>query len=486
MSTLEPTQCHIDLIPVEILTEIFLHVCDAHTPSHQPKSLQEPIPLYIRPIDLSHVSRCWRDVALACARLWTCIVIADRHEHDLERFDVFVERSKQSPLHMFISWTPTEDDRLDLDAVDWMRFSQIRDVFVHETLEKLISSSHRWASFFLYVETAGVMSCVLKRLSIVEAPLLRDVTVCQTFYRGVDAWSNEEAMLANDERWVECFPFPACDLRTSYLDQTVPNSLDRTPYYPNLQSLTLDHVIGPSIPNFMRFLATFPLLEALTLQSFQSETIYGGFTPPPNGPLVELPLLRYFCISALHPQDGEALFSHLRIPNVKIMDLDCAKRDNLQWDTAISLLSAVYPDSSTSALDSVQVLRIGQLECDSSLLPSFFQRLANLRVLVIDCSSTGWDKFLVHVQTTPHLPLLTTLVCPGISYEQLYYLVVERTMSSFPIQHVFVTMDTRISRHAVVSNLRTVEVLEELPSSEDGQIDASLGDLVTAYLRVGE
>lgn len=486
MSALESTQCHIDLIPVEILTEIFLHVCDAHTPSHQPKSLQEPIPLYIRPIDLSHVNRRWRDVALACPRLWTCIVIADRHQHDLERFHVFVERSKQLPLHMFISWTPTEDDRLDLEAVHWRRFSQIRDVFVHETLERIVSSSHRWASFFLYVETAGVMSCVLKRLSIVEAPLLRDVTVCQTFYRGVDAWLNEEAMAANDERWVECFPFPACDLRTLYLDQTVPNSLDRTPYYPNLQSLTLDHVTGPSIPNFMRLLATFPLLEALTLQTFQSETVYGHLSSPPSGPLVELPLLHYFCISGLHPDDGEALFSHLRIPNVKVMDLDCEQQHGCWWDTAVSLLSAAYSESSTSALDSVQVLRIGHLHCDSSLFPSFFHRLSNLRVLVVDCSNRRWRDFLVHVQTTPHLPLLTTLVCSGIPDGQLHDLVVERTMSEVPIQRVFVTKDTRFSSSAVDSNLRTVEVLRELPSSEEGQIDASLDDLLAMYLRVEE
>ncbi|EIM79934.1 uncharacterized protein STEHIDRAFT_126246 [Stereum hirsutum FP-91666 SS1] len=168
------------------------------------------------------------------------------------------------------------------------------------------------------------------------------------------------------------------------------------------------------------------------------------------------------------------------------MDLDCEERHDGPWDTAVSLLSASYPDSSTSALDSVQVLRIGHLLCDSSLLPSFFHRLSNLRVLVVDFSSDGWEEFLVHVQTTPHLPLLTTLVCPGISYRQLNYLVVERTASRVPIQRVFVTKDTRFSSSVVGSTSRTVEVLEELPSSEEGQIDASLGDLLEAYLRVEE
>ncbi|EIM79936.1 uncharacterized protein STEHIDRAFT_163191 [Stereum hirsutum FP-91666 SS1] len=488
MSALAQTRCHIDTIPVEILTEIFIHVCEAHTPSQQPKSLQQAISLYTRPIDVSHVCRHWREVALACARLWTFILVSERHEHGLERFDAFVKRSKKSPLRIFISWSPTEDDRSGRDPIDWEHFSQMSDVFVDTTLEQILRSSHRWTSFHLSIETARLMSRIERRLSTVDAPLLRDVALGTTFPQDSDVPSVWNA----SKRWSGRPPFLACDLRSLYLSQTPPNwidhtpyCMDRTPYYTNLQSLTLDRVTVPFISAFMRFLAGFPLLEALALRTFRFNTMRGGTQ---NDPLVELPLLRCFSITGLGPQDGEVLFTQLRMPNIKVMTLDCEEQhhDNLRWDTAVSLLSAAYPGSSTSALDSVQVLRIGQLECDSSLLPSFFQRLSDLRVLVVDCSSTGWDKFLVHVQTTPHLPLLTILVCPGISYEQLHHLVVESTMSEVPIQRVFVTKDTRFSSSAVVSNIRTVEVLEELPSSEEGQIDASLGDLLAAYFDAEE
>lgn len=252
MSALVPTHCHIDLIPVEILTVIFLHVCEAHTPSHQPKSLQEAVPLYIRPIGLSHVCRHWRDVALACDHLWTFIFVSDRHEPDPERFDAFVKRSKESPLHMFISWSPTEDDRPDLDAIDWEHFSQMSDVFVEETLEQIIHSSHRWTTFHVSVETPQLMSRIQKRLSTVDAPLLRDVALCTRFYQGSDVGYVRQARMANRKRWIEPFPFPSCDLRSLYLSQTSPSWIYSTNYCPNLQSLTLDHVTAPFISDLMR------------------------------------------------------------------------------------------------------------------------------------------------------------------------------------------------------------------------------------------
>lgn len=488
----DPTRCAINNLPTEILSEIFLCVCDLPYQFHfHPKTLQQAKSLYKLPINLSHVSRHWRHVAFETGRLWTFIVISHQYDHQLDRLDAFVERSKELPLHVYISWTPTAH-RPSIKDFDWDLFCEFRDVLIGETSERLLRSSSRWKSFEMTVETPRLMCEILERLKSIDAPLLTDVCLDTVFYLGEE---NENGSEVNIEIELPCYPFPRCDLRRLYLHETGPNWYDPPPYA-NLQSLTLDWVNesnAPSTPNFFNFLAASPLLEALVLRNFQlsDEPI-----PIYDGPIVDLPLLRHLAISGLWSEDGEVLVRQLRIPNVKVMEIDCLESDDTPWDPALTHLCAFYP-SSSSALDSIQVLSIGQLDCRYKSLQAVFERLVNLRVLVVDCfrfKQSDW--FLPLLEATTHiplpandeqplwLPLLTTFVFSGIHGALLEKLVQLRKGAGVQPRHVFVTPDTTCFSVAnIVAISRDVELFGELPSSKKGHVDISLEDLLTAHLR---
>lgn len=156
-------RCPVHNLPAEILSDIFLHVCEFPldaAPDQYPLAAHR----YISPIDLSHVCQYWRNVALSRRHLWTFIFVSVAHEHHIDRIDAFLERSKECPLDISISFLPSQDLH-SAEDMDWKFFCELRDVLVDKTLEWLIGHSSRWKSFELHVETAGLMFDILRRLN---------------------------------------------------------------------------------------------------------------------------------------------------------------------------------------------------------------------------------------------------------------------------------------------------------------------------------
>lgn len=383
--------------------------------------------------------------------------------------------------------------------MDWKLFFQMGDHLVGKTLKKLVTSSGRWKSFEIAVETPWLMSRILGEVNEVTSPLLTDVSLHTTLYNGedVDEW---DPSLANHSGVACCFPFPLCDLRTVYFDGTAPDWARDSPYR-NLQSLRLDNFNeenAPSVQAFRRFLTASPALEVIVLRGFRFNFHVHNYILDYDGPVVELPLLRHLSITGLRPQDDQALFAHLRIPNVETMDLGCDRFDGSLWDFTVSGLSTTYPDG-PSTLGSVQALRIGRIQRRSTLLPSFFSRLINLHVLVVECTPRGSSEELLPLQqysealatsafedpesNVAHLPFFTTLVCPGIAAEELMGFITARKRAGIPLRRVFVTNNTAFSDSDKARISKEVELFGELSSSEGGHADISLEDLLDAHCR---
>lgn len=427
------------------------------------------------------------------------MLVSDGHEYHLDRIDAFLHRSKKSPLHIHISWLPTKG-RPSAEEMDWDRFCALREAFEDETLPRLCQQIARWKSFYLSVETPLFMSEMLLMLNGMRAPMLTDLSLRTNAYLGEDGSENGDAEEANGSHQDACYAFEAgSDIQTLYMHTTAPDWNCQLPYA-GLQSLTLESVgdaNAPSVPDFMNVLAASPRLEVLILNDFSFDLSLHFPNPPYIALVVKLPLLRDFVAKMTRPIDTEALIRHLRVPHVTVMELDWKELHSRSHNMAVVHLSTPYdePPKRVSSLDSVQALRIGRLQCAAFVMSPVFIRLVNLRVLIVDCFDGGWDDFLYPLMIntiervssaglSPYLPLFSTLICPGITGQQLQDLVMARKAAGVPIRRVFVTKDTRtfsVSEASWIS--KNVEMFGELPSSTRGRVDFSPEDLLSAHFR---
>ncbi|KAJ7176146.1 hypothetical protein C8R43DRAFT_1057454 [Mycena crocata] len=87
-------------LPNEIVSEIFHHNGD-------PDDLEPSDPA--SPLFLGHICQKWREIALSAPRLWTSIVVtldeSDFHEGQLQLLGVWLSRSRDFPLNIFLNDT---------------------------------------------------------------------------------------------------------------------------------------------------------------------------------------------------------------------------------------------------------------------------------------------------------------------------------------------------------------------------------------------
>jgi len=82
----------INRLPNEILAIIFQYATNSLRTSHSPRRV-----IKRAPINVSHVSRLWREIALNSPRLWTTI-----HSRSNVPIHIFLSRSKATPLNIII------------------------------------------------------------------------------------------------------------------------------------------------------------------------------------------------------------------------------------------------------------------------------------------------------------------------------------------------------------------------------------------------
>ena len=121
----------VDTLPNEVLIEIFTH---ATTSQRQHQSLDMRF-LSLRPyveveplLNLTHVCKRWRNVAINFAPLWTFVDC-----HDLDMLETFAERAKSLPLSLCLDThgTTTSQDMEDSDAVVYSPVSDVLKPLAH-------------------------------------------------------------------------------------------------------------------------------------------------------------------------------------------------------------------------------------------------------------------------------------------------------------------------------------------------------------------
>ncbi|KAF8893142.1 hypothetical protein BD779DRAFT_1145458 [Infundibulicybe gibba] len=140
-------------IPLEILTEIFVHCLPADSASHETQQL------------LSGVCRLWRTLVLATPALWASLNII---------CDVDVPRPPLSVIHTHLQRSRNHPLSLNIYAQSHIRSHS----HVLAVLTALAAVRQRWRK--VYIDSARMTQDILDLVTLGEAPLLE--SLCATSY----------------------------------------------------------------------------------------------------------------------------------------------------------------------------------------------------------------------------------------------------------------------------------------------------------------
>ncbi|KAI0074911.1 hypothetical protein K474DRAFT_1664920 [Panus rudis PR-1116 ss-1] len=126
-------------------------------------------------IDISHVCKRWRAVAINTSQLWTNILLTGAESVDhLMRY---LERSKARPLRIMLNFTAERPKPWQhFLREDWDRFQTYLAPLYHHT--------HRWQFFGVYTNHIPIVTRILDRLNTLTAPILEQVVLCLDNHQG--------------------------------------------------------------------------------------------------------------------------------------------------------------------------------------------------------------------------------------------------------------------------------------------------------------
>ncbi|KAJ7049953.1 hypothetical protein C8F01DRAFT_1068405 [Mycena amicta] len=160
-------------VPVEIIAEIFMCCLCANGFG----ALTERCRLPLEPLTLSHVSRRWRSVALSHAALWATIWIDRPRPPHLQMLDMWLERSQQAPLILYLRQTqPTDPKEYDL---------------TEQIITRLARDLHRWYRITFFFALDPQRSLLLLPRNPDAAPLLQHIHLATN-----DNWERESKLKA--------------------------------------------------------------------------------------------------------------------------------------------------------------------------------------------------------------------------------------------------------------------------------------------------
>ncbi|TFK62464.1 hypothetical protein BDN72DRAFT_848660 [Pluteus cervinus] len=292
-------------LPLEILPLIFLEV------------LQASRAKYSAILTISRVARHWRIIALSTPELWTWI-----DTHDVGIIQTFMTRAKDRPLSVSLHEVEADND-LPVNTV-LQALHNIRH------LELSVHYHTDWTRMGVFDEMEG------------PAPILETLNL--------DGVCLPETLFAGSIPSLQHLHLDSFDI-----------GLESIPDCPQLRSLRL---IRPEeqihIPEFLRRLPTFPLLEVLeTVGIFESYS-GGGDLPGP----VELPNLRTLRIESELVLDAVHLLERLRVPTSCKIKLDVSQRESHYY---LSLFPALPTcrTGPTAFIRKVKILAAGWLTIET-------------------------------------------------------------------------------------------------------------------------
>ncbi|KAG6379301.1 hypothetical protein JVT61DRAFT_11756 [Boletus reticuloceps] len=410
------------------------------------------------PIVVSHVCRHWRSVAFATLSLWAKIVVTSGASPPYELVSTQLERSKDSPLDIFINCEPREcEDRVEEP-------SEQDVIFLFSLLTPHI---HRWRSIKLYVSDYDYMKLFFSAVSDPCISTVPQLTTLGLYYRDQSDGYGDLSMSKDPTLFASWTP-----LLTRVVLWGVHVDWDQ-PWIASASGLTDLELayhpedIRPSWARFATILRGAPTLKRLSLrQSGPSGDPPDWFIEPtpgsrtdPNAPL-QLSRVTDFVLAFHSQKRAIGLLRKLYLPALKslVLHFDKGNYTDLVHEL-VGPATCLYParERPRSLLSRLESLIIAGLPCRTGCFKLLCSELQNLRSLHLSswCLSILFMDILRAGSGCGDIPLpqLVTLYVAGGSGSALRDVVQKRRDAGVPLTSLYVGYSCEL-RHEDVRWLR--------------------------------
>ncbi|KAG1725619.1 uncharacterized protein EDB91DRAFT_1167741 [Suillus paluster] len=351
--------CHINVLPVEILSYIFT-LATHSTSSTIPEFKQRyEIPVspesVTMPTVLASVHRHWRHIALSTSTLWSSLVMS--LEQVVRRLAAHIARSRNSPVDILIDtrdpeWN-FEDDGEECSTQNPTSFPYT--TFIPQILDLLFPQMYRWRSLTILSDTWAPLRVALERLSVPTltmgsgAPRLETLMLmrCNEFLGYLDTFSPRTHLAFDGIPFAALMGAPHHDLATQShplpklrnitlvgvhlnwthfscytLGAALNPSLSRV--FNGIQSLELSQhcrEVRPTFEEFSGILKACPHLRKLVIRV--SGPRFDEGVQCSDHP-VSLPQLEELHLGYTSVEDAAMLLSHIHAPNLVALSIEDA------------------------------------------------------------------------------------------------------------------------------------------------------------------
>jgi len=224
--------------------------------------------------------------------------------------------------------------------------------------------------------------------------------------------------------------------------------------------------VRPSFSTFTKLLAASPDLHTLTL-CLSGPAEHNDKGNEWSTDAVEVPSLKSLVLCYHEPNYIIALMRILCTPNVTNLVLDY---DGADYSEFVQALTKPMPGKSKSLLAGLEQLKIAGLPCNKKSAEMFFDQLAGLQILNLNC--VGEEELFFELlqqlaqsgtPTKTYCPNLHTIWTSGIFGPQMKKLIEMRKAAGMPIRRVFMSRQDAVGEceeNWLKDNVETFEFFE--------------------------
>lgn len=371
--------CHINVLPVEILSYIFTLATHDTVSTNNDYKRRYEVPFthdsVTMPTVLASVHRHWRNIALSTSTLWSSLVMSlgqvvrvkvgsDAHDErayttflDVQRLAAHIARSRNSSVDILIDTRDPEwdfeDDGEECSTHDETCFPYA--TYIPQILDLLFPQMYRWRSLTILSDTWAPLRVALERLSVPTltkgsgAPRLETLMLmrCNEFLGHSDAFSPRTQHIFDGIPFAALTGAPLHDLSaqsdplpklqnltlvgvhlnwTHFSRYTLGAALNKPLSHVSgcIQSLELSQhcrEVRPTFDEFTGILKACPLLRKLVIR-VSGPRFDAGVQHSDHS--VSLPLLEEIHLGYTNVEDAVMIFSHIDAPNLITLSIEDA------------------------------------------------------------------------------------------------------------------------------------------------------------------
>ena len=405
-------------------------------------------------VNVSHVCREWRRVAISTPNLWTNIALVHFPDRDpLEKLGVYLERSKFAPLDISITQylSSNDDSDDDTEVLDDLSIPRKPTSHSHPRQPNNLTKSQ----LAKFLRTVAPHACRWRRLSV-------DVARFSCLYMVLMTLSEQHAapILETLELRCEQYPEQCVSLSPAHIEEWERRPLPFNGNTPKLRNVTLGvgrldwarllpilsglgrlelpyHRLSDRVPFpvFKQIVANSPNLSTLVL----SRSGPKGLPEFPQGlQPFQIPSLRELVLWDLDLDYAKVLVKHFDMPSLKILELghfgdaDCT-------ELALEMTRPVT-GRKTPMLAGLTYLKINGFRCSKKAVQAMLTELINLKLFYLRV--TECEEFFVEllrpskggcILYCPHLAVFRSV---GIDTPTLKGFVKARKRAGVPLREL--------------------------------------------------